>query len=94
MGVEGPTVVLAFAFFGPVLRLDKVFIEGNASGSTTVAGAVATVRLSRTYAVEAEITQASGRIARSYEGWFVSYATSPNASREEMTPRRAERLIR
>ena len=69
---------------GPVLRLDKVFIEGDASGTTTVAGAGATVRLSRTYAVEAEITQASGRIERSYEGWFVSYATNPNASREEI----------
>jgi hypothetical protein len=69
---------------GPVLRLDKVFIEGDTSGTTTVAGALTTVRLSRTYAVEAEITQASGRIERSYEGWFVSYATSPNASREEI----------
>ena len=69
---------------GPVLRLDKVFIEGDASGSTPVAGAVATFKLSRTYAVEAEITQASGRIARSYEGWFVSYTTNPNASREEI----------
>jgi hypothetical protein len=69
---------------GPVLRLDKVFIEGNASGSTMAAGAVATVKLSRIYGVEAEFTQASGRIARSYQGWFVSYTTDPNASREEI----------
>ena len=67
-----------------MLRLDEVFVEGDASGTTTVAGAVATVRLSKTYAVEGEITQASGRIERSYEGWFVSYATDPNASREEI----------
>jgi len=40
--------------------------------------------LSKRYAVDAEITQASGLIERSYEGWFVSYATNPSATREEI----------
>jgi hypothetical protein len=69
---------------GPVLRLDRVFIEGNASGGSMASGAVATVRVSRTYAVEGEITQASRRISRSYEGRFVSYVTSVNPTREEI----------
>jgi len=69
---------------GPVVRLDQVFIEGDARGSSVATGAVATARLSRTYAIEAEVTNASRRIDRSYQGWFVSYTTNPNATREEI----------
>ena len=69
---------------GPVLRFDRVAIEGGAGGSTTVAGAVATFRTSKILGLEAEVTQASGRIERSYEGWFISYVTTPNPTREEI----------
>jgi hypothetical protein len=69
---------------GPVVRLDQVFIEGGAGGGTTTAGVVANFRISKTYGVEAELTTASNRIERSYEGWFISYAKGPNASREEI----------
>ncbi len=69
---------------GPVVRLDGVRFEGSAHGPTTTAGAVVSLRLSKTLGVEAEITQASGRVERSYEGTFVSYASGPNATREEI----------
>jgi hypothetical protein len=69
---------------GPVVRLDGVFVEGRASGGTAVAGVVTTFRISKTYGVEAELTQAWNRIERSYEGWFISYAEGPNATREEI----------
>lgn len=69
---------------GPVVRFDKVFIEGGASGGMRVAGVATRVMISRTYGVEAELTQASNRVARSYEGRFISYAQGPNASREEI----------
>jgi hypothetical protein len=69
---------------GPVVRLDRIFIEGGASGTTAAAGAAATWRFSKAFAIEAEMTQAARQVERSYEGRFVSYATSPNASREEI----------
>ena len=72
---------------GPVVRLDNVFIEGDASGGTTAAGVVTTFRISKAYGVEAELTRASNRIERSYDGWFISYARDPNA-----TPEQIERL--
>jgi hypothetical protein len=40
---------------GPVVRLDKVSMEGGASGSTTVAGVVTTFKISKTYGVEVEV---------------------------------------
>ena len=69
---------------GPVVRLDKVAIEGGVGGRTAVTGAIATYKLSKTYAVEAEVTQASGRFERSREGWFISYVTTPNPTREDI----------
>lgn len=68
---------------GPVTRVDWVYIEGGAGGSTSVAGLQTTFRISRTFGVEAEVTGAKNRIDRSYEGWFISYAKAP-ASREEI----------
>ena len=67
---------------GPVMRLEKVFIEGDASGNTTVAGLATTVKISKSYAVEFEVTQAANRIDRSYEGTFVSYYPGTNLTRE------------
>lgn len=69
--------------FGPVARVDRVYIEGGASGSTAVAGLQTTFRISRTFGVEAEVTGAQNRIDRSYEGHFVSYTTELHPSREE-----------
>jgi len=69
---------------GPVVRLDRISLEAGASGNTAAIGAVAMLRLSTRFAVEAELTQASRRIERSYDGWFVSYETNPGASREEI----------
>lgn len=69
---------------GPVVRLDNVFVEGDASGGTTVAGVVTTFWISKAYGVETELTRASSRIERSYEGWFISYAQDPNAAPEEI----------
>lgn len=64
--------------------MDKVFIEGDTSGSSVVAGAVGTFKLSKTYGVEAEVTQGSGRFSRSREGWFISYVTTANPTRQEI----------
>jgi hypothetical protein len=69
---------------GPVVRVDRVFIEGGASGGTAVSGVVTSVRLAKSYRVEAELTQAWNRVERSYEGRFVSYVTDPNPTREEI----------
>jgi hypothetical protein len=69
---------------GPVLRLDKVFIQGGASGGTVVAGVVTSFRISKSYAMEAELTQARNGVERSYQGWFFSYAQGPNLTREEI----------
>jgi hypothetical protein len=72
---------------GPVARLDRVSLDGHTKGTTPVAGVAASVRVSKAIAVEGELTGATRDIARSYEGWFISYAQGPNVSREE-----AERL--
>lgn len=69
---------------GSVARVDRVFVEGGASGSTPVAGVTTTATLSRLFAVEGEVTWASNPIEHSYEGWFVSYTDDPNATREEI----------
>ena len=69
---------------GPVVRLDKVRIDGGASGGTRVSGMFARAMISKSYGVEVEVTQASNRIERSYQGWFISYNQDPNATREEI----------
>lgn len=69
---------------GPVLRLDRVFTEGDATGSTPVGGVLAAFGISKTYGVEGELTWASRAIERSYEGWFISYVQTPNPTREEI----------
>src|SRR6188768_2715211 len=69
---------------GPVVRLDRVHIDDGASGSTRVAGMFARAMVSKSYGLEVEVTQASNRIERSYEGRFISYAQDPNATREEI----------
>jgi hypothetical protein len=72
---------------GSVARVDRVWLDGDTKGTTPVAGVAASVRISTAIAVEGELTGATHDIARSYDGWFVSYAQGPNISREE-----AERL--
>jgi hypothetical protein len=69
---------------GPVARLDRVWLDGHTTGSTPVAGVAASVRVAKAIAVEGELTGAATDITRSYEGWFISYAAGPNASREEV----------
>src|SRR5688500_205738 len=68
----------------PVARLDRVWIEGQTTGTTPVAGAAASVRVSKALSVEGELTGAAKDITRSYEGRFISYAEGPNASRQEI----------
>jgi hypothetical protein len=69
---------------GPMARLDRVSLDGHTTGTTPVTGVVASVRVSQAIAVEGELTGAARDIARSYEGWFISYAQGPNASREDI----------
>jgi hypothetical protein len=69
---------------GPVARMERVWLDGDTEGATPVAGLAAGVRVSRAIAVEGELTGAAQDIARSYEGWFISYAQGPNASRAEI----------
>jgi hypothetical protein len=69
---------------GPVVRVESVYFEGGTTGAIASGGAAATVRVTNRFAVEAELTQATGRVERSYEGWFVSYVTTPNPTREEV----------
>jgi hypothetical protein len=69
---------------GPVVRVDRVFIEGDATGATPIAGVVTRFNVSKAYGLEAELTQAWNRIERSYEGWFISYAKGPNPTRDEI----------
>jgi hypothetical protein len=83
--------------FGPVVRLDTIFVEGDASGPTTAAGLFASGRVTGTFRVEAEVTAASDRLERSYDGWFLSYA-GPDATGEEIerlapTARRTLRYV-
>ena len=68
---------------GPVVRVDKVFLEGGAGGMTVVVGAAARVDISSSYGVEAELTRASSGFERSYQGWFTSFAPY-GATREEI----------
>src|SRR5262245_61150335 len=69
---------------GPVMRVDSLYFEGGATNAIASGGAAATVRLTNRLAVEGQLTQGMGRVERSYEGWFVSYVTTPNPTREEI----------
>jgi hypothetical protein len=69
---------------GPVVRLDWVHIDGEASGGTRVSGMFARAMISKSYGLEAEVTHASDRVERSYQGWFISYNQDPKATREEI----------
>ena len=69
---------------GPVARVDMVSLEGSAGGGTVAAGVTASASIWRGLGVEAELTQASRDIRRSYEGWFISYAQDVNATRAEI----------
>jgi hypothetical protein len=66
-----------------VARVDHVWLDGHTAGSTPVAGIAASVRVSGAIAVAGELTAAAQDIARSYEGWFISYAPQ-GASRAEI----------
>jgi hypothetical protein len=65
-----------------VARIDHVYVDGHTDGTTPVGGVAASVRVSRAIAIEGELTGATGEIARSYEGTFVSYAPPGSNSRE------------
>jgi hypothetical protein len=69
---------------GPVARVERLWLDGHTEGTTPVAGVIASVRVSKAIALEGELTGAAQDVARSYDGWFISYAQGPNASREEI----------
>ena len=77
---QGPSRVQV----GPVVRMDQVSLEGGAAGGVFALGAATNFRIGRGIGIEAEITQASREIGRSYEGWFVSFNQNPNATRAEI----------
>jgi hypothetical protein len=69
---------------GPVARVDKVSIEGGVERVVPVLGAAGSIRLTKHWALEGELTQAGpGEFARSYEGVSISYAP-PDATRAEI----------
>ena len=65
-----------------VVRNDRVSFEGGEHAHLPVTGLTAAYRVWRGLGIEGELTTASGRSSRSYEGDFISYA-SPGATREE-----------
>jgi hypothetical protein len=69
---------------GPVARVDGLYFEGGTTGTIGVLGMSGRVRVSDRLAIEGEVTHGTGRVERSYEGWFVSYVTTPNPSRDEV----------
>jgi hypothetical protein len=69
---------------GPMVRFDSLYFEGGTTGTIGSGGISARVRATNRLAIEAELTQGAGRVERSYEGWFVSYVTTPNPTREEI----------
>ena len=69
---------------GPVVRLEGVSLEAGAGGGTVAAGVTASARIWRGLGIEAEITEASREIRRSYDGWFISYTQDGNATRVEI----------
>lgn len=68
---------------GPVVRFDRVMVESGLKTVMPVIGLVGSVRFSKIWGMEGEITRASGDFSRSYEGWFVSYAPA-NSTRAEV----------
>jgi hypothetical protein len=58
---------------GPVARLDRLSVEGDAAGSTFAAGVTVRSPLTRILGVEGELTGAWGAFQRSYEGTFILY---------------------
>jgi hypothetical protein len=60
---------------GPVARVDKVSAEAGVTSVMPVFGLAASVRLSRTWGIEGEITQARGReFTHSYDGVSETFA--------------------
>ena len=68
---------------GPLMRVDRVQVEGGLVGSMPSAGVGMSVRLVKSLLVEAEVTRAQGPFERNYTGWFQSWAPA-GASREEI----------
>jgi hypothetical protein len=68
---------------GPVFRADRVFLEADAGGTTPVTGVQAVWWLSPSLGVFGDLTAAGGRIARTYEGTFISYPPAPTMSPAE-----------
>lgn len=70
-------------FVGPLVRVDRVRVEGHTSSVVPVFGAVASMRLSRILGIEAEITHARGQeFVHSYDGVSETFAP-PNSTLEE-----------
>jgi len=60
---------------GPVVRADKVTVQGEVSRTMPVFGVAGSIRLSKTWGVEGEVTQAGGaEFARSREAIFETFA--------------------
>jgi len=69
---------------GPVVRVDKVRVQGGVSSVMPVFGAIASMRLSKIFGVEGEITQAGGReLVHSYEGVSETFAPLDSTLQEK-----------
>jgi len=83
----GPTALAQTAprfSIGVVGRLDKVGVEAGLETAMPVVGIATSARLSKTFGIDAEITNTSRReFARSYEGISQSFA-EPNSSLAEI----------
>jgi len=71
---------------GPVLRVDTVHVEEE-SDPTAIAGVAGTFRISNTYGIEGELTEAARRFERSWEGESRTYADA-----DEITPQEWSRM--
>lgn len=69
--------------FGPIVRVDRVRVEGDLVSSMPTMGVGMSVRVLKSLSVEAEMTRAEGPFERDYSGWFRSWAPQ-GASREEI----------
>lgn len=68
---------------GPLVRVDRVRVEGDLVEPMVTAGASGAVRLLESLWVEGEITRAFGVMERSYSGTFVSFdGLAPTARRD------------
>jgi hypothetical protein len=68
---------------GPLVRVDRVRVEGGLVGSMPTMGVGISVRVLKSLSVEAEVTRAEGPFERHYSGWFRSWAP-PGSSREDI----------